>query len=636
MYSKEQKDLFFQNTSSLKNTSLYKKLTTTISNNFRILPNGERDLFSLNFINIHNKLSIYQDAKKELEEKLKLFQTQYLFYPVLYFYGFGNGILYKILLKNTYLKHLIVFEDDISLLYEIFHLIDFREELRNNKLIILQSDVLSKDLENIFTTSPFFNFLRVYSLHLHSIYYEIFQDKIIKLNNKIAQIIKTTILYQGNDIEDALQGFAQFIFNSPKMILNPSLDSLYQIRKKKSKAAIIVSTGPSLDKQLLVLKEYQNKATIFCADSAYSILAKYDIKPDYVLMSERTEKTADLFKNSYKNIDEGIIFVLLALAHPKAIKYLEDSKRNYILIPYPSLFVKKCMLEDFGNFPSGSTVALNALKLAYTLEHKNIIFIGQDLAYSQDGTSHSKDYMYGSNYESSIKQESALAYGGKGEVKTHCMWNAFRLSIENFIYKNTKNCKFYNATEGGARIEGAIEKPFLECCLNLLNDNDKKFTQPKILDTDKQNELLLNIDENLYELYIDCDKFLKELNECLKDTEEDSKKIFDKNIINKVVIQEIIKKLDSLKLKIDYYSKSVLYEFIRSFLMQFEFNLARIYVLNPKNEQEWLDKNLTWIKDHIFLMQVLIANIKLVKQGIKENIAPLKQILLSRNLKSLF
>ncbi|MBK1994103.1 hypothetical protein FSE90_07540, partial [Campylobacter novaezeelandiae] len=56
---------------------------------------GGGDLFSLNLINIHNKLSIYQNAKKELEEKLKLFQTQYLFYPVLYFYGFGNGILYK-------------------------------------------------------------------------------------------------------------------------------------------------------------------------------------------------------------------------------------------------------------------------------------------------------------------------------------------------------------------------------------------------------------------------------------------------------------------------------------------------------------------------------------------------------------
>ncbi|WP_442778888.1 motility associated factor glycosyltransferase family protein [Campylobacter sp. TTU-622] len=587
-------------------------------------------------MNTCNKLQIYQDAKKELEEKLKLFQTKYLFYPVLYFYGFGNGILYKVLLKNIHLKHIVVFEDDISLLYEIFHLIDFSEELKNNKLIVLRSDILTKDLENIFTTPPFFNFLRVYSLHLHSAYYESFQNDIIKLNQRISQIIKSTILYQGNDIEDTLQGFTQFIFNSPKMILNPSLSFLYEIRKEKSKTAIIVSTGPSLDKQLPLLKEYQNKATIFCADSAYSILAKYDIKPDYILMSERTEKTAELFKNSYESIDKDIIFVLLALVHPKAIKYLESSKRNYILIPYPSLFTKQCILEDFGNFPSGSTVALNALKLAYTLEHKNIIFIGQDLAYSQDGTSHSKDYMYGSNYESNIKQENTLAYGGKGEVKTHCMWNAFRLSIENFIHKNIKNCNFYNATEGGARIEGAIEKPFLECCVSLLNDDDKKFKQLKKLDIDKQNRLLLDIDKNIYKLYLDCDEFLKELNECLKNLEQDSKRILNKDFIDKMIIQEAIKKIDCFKLRIDDYTKSVLYEFIRPFLMQFEFNLARIYVLNPKNEQEWLDKNLTWIKDHIFLIQVLIANIKLVKKGIKKNIAPLKQTLLLRNLKSLF
>ncbi|MBK1971605.1 motility associated factor glycosyltransferase family protein [Campylobacter sp. TTU_617] len=540
------------------------------------------------------------------------------------------------MLKNIHLKHIVVFEDDISLLYEIFHLIDFSEELKNNKLIVLRSDILTKDLENIFTTPPFFNFLRVYSLHLHSTYYESFQNDIIKLNQRISQIIKSTILYQGNDIEDTLQGFTQFIFNSPKMILNPSLSFLYEIRKEKSKTAIIVSTGPSLDKQLPLLKEYQNKATIFCADSAYSILAKYDIKPDYVLMSERTEKTAELFKNSYESIDKDIIFVLLALVHPKAIKYLESSKRNYILIPYPSLFTKQCMLEDFGNFPSGSTVALNALKLAYTLEHKNIIFIGQDLAYSQDGTSHSKDYMYGSNYESNIKQENTLAYGGKGEVKTHCMWNAFRLSIENFIHKNIKNCNFYNATEGGARIEGAIEKPFLECCVSLLNDDDKKFKQLKKLDIDKQNRLLLDIDKNIYKLYLDCDEFLKELDECLKNLEQDSKRILNKDFIDKMIIQEAIKKIDCFKLRIDDYTKSVLYEFIRPFLMQFEFNLARIYVLNPKNEQEWLDKNLTWIKDHIFLIQVLIANIKLVKKGIKENIAPLKQTLLLRNLKSLF
>ncbi|EFO9214221.1 motility associated factor glycosyltransferase family protein [Campylobacter lari] len=35
---------------------------------------------------------------------------------------------------------------------------------------------------------------------------------------------------------------------------------------------------------------------MFCVDSAYSILAKNDIKPDFVLMSERTKVTSELLK----------------------------------------------------------------------------------------------------------------------------------------------------------------------------------------------------------------------------------------------------------------------------------------------------------------------------------------------------
>ncbi|EAK5847807.1 DUF115 domain-containing protein [Campylobacter lari] len=73
---------------------------------------------------------------------------------------------------------------------------------------------------------------------------------------------------------------------------------------------------------------------------------------------------------------------------------------------------------------------------------------------------------------------------------------------------------------------------------------------------------------------------------------------------------------------------------MRPFLQQFEFNLARIYVLNPKNEEEWLGKNITWIKDHVFLFEVLIVNIKLLKEEIKNNINPLKEELAKRNLKA--
>ncbi|TXE78493.1 motility associated factor glycosyltransferase family protein, partial [Campylobacter peloridis] len=238
-------------------------------------------------------------------------------------------------------------------------------------------------------------------------------------------------------MQDSIIGIAQFIHNLPKMILNAPLKNLWLEQNNKSKSAIIVSTGPSLSKQLPLLKKYQNYFSIFCVDSAYSILAKEDIKPDYVLMSERAEITANLLKQDYKNIDKDIIFILLALAHPSAIKYLENSNRKYILVPYPTKLIANLNFDDFGVSPSGNTVALNALELACELNHKNIIFIGQDLAYAKDGSSHPKNYIYGANYETNEIKEFTLSYGGKGEVLTHSTWNMFKITIQNFINNKT-------------------------------------------------------------------------------------------------------------------------------------------------------------------------------------------------------
>ena len=97
-------------------------------------------------------------------------------------------------------------------------------------------------------------------------------------------MFKNAIIAQGNDPLDALQGIEQFVYNLPEMITHSTYKELLLKRKGASETAIIVSTGPSLTKQLPLLKEYASKATIFCADSSYPILAKWGIKPDYIFM----------------------------------------------------------------------------------------------------------------------------------------------------------------------------------------------------------------------------------------------------------------------------------------------------------------------------------------------------------------
>ncbi|MCR6570704.1 motility associated factor glycosyltransferase family protein [Campylobacter insulaenigrae] len=545
--------------------------------------------------------------------------------------------MYKCLLKNQNLKHIVVFEDDLELLQIALSNFDFSQELKEQKIIILNSDIDSSDLMILFQKFPFFNFLRVYDMHLHSDYYSDVQTKILKLNDKISQCIKTIILYQGDDIGDTIQGIAQFTYNMSKMITGLTLQSLLQNRNKKSKSAIIVSTGPSLTKQLPLLKRYQDNFSIFCVDSSYSILAKNEIKPDYVLMSERTNFSADLLKQNYENIDKNIIFILLSLAYPSAIVYLENTQRSYVLVPYTTKFIDNLNLDSFGNLSAGSTVALNALHLACELSHENIIFIGQDLAYSGSGKTHAEGYYY-ENEELNDVKEKTEAYGGESKtILTNRTWNMFRLTIQNYI-ASKEGFKFYNATEGGAHIEGTIEKPFKECCEEFLDKKiTKPFEKPVSLDKNMQNDLLIQSYNEIKNNIKFSKGFIEEFQLHLDNLKQYNQKIYQISLFEekKKMIMQTMQFLDTSKIKLDEYCKSFLYEFIRPFLQQFEFNLARIYVINPRNNDEWLNKNLTWIKDHIFLFEVLIQNIKFANEEILKNIIPLEEEIVKRNLKDI-
>ncbi|EAI8789131.1 motility associated factor glycosyltransferase family protein, partial [Campylobacter jejuni] len=315
----------------------------------------------------------------------------------------------------------------------------------------------------------------------------------------------------GNDPLDALQGIEQFVYNLPQMITHPSYKELLSKRKNLSDTAIIVSTGPSLTKQLPLLKKYASKATIFCADSSYPILAKHGIKPDYVCMLERTELTAEFFNHDFGEFDKDIVFICAGVVHPKAIEYLKG--RNLVITQKVLAFPYYINLKDFSYAAVGLSVAHTLSYLATYLSHKNIIFIGQDLAYAENGNSHPDDYQNSANYESQMYEHILTeAYGGNGKVETHSIWLLFKNWFENEMIPNTRKMGIttYNCTEGGARIEGTIEKPFLWACENLLDkDLNKPFEKLEPLSLNKQNEFLLKAYYKVYQSIKHCRDFSK-------------------------------------------------------------------------------------------------------------------------------
>ncbi len=638
-FTHTQKELFNKNIEALGNILLKESLKEIKSSKFELILG--KDNLDINLKDTSDNTFLYENVIDEFNSMLNTYNDKYLLYPVLYFYGFGNGILFKALLQNKNHQHIVVFEKDIEIIWVMFHVLDFSSELQSAKLMILQTSSLDIEFfSNFCSSKPFFQFSRIYFLELMSHYYERFHEDILGLNKKLAENFKNSIVSYGNDPLDALQGIEQFVYNLPQMITHPSYKELLSKRKNISDTAIIVSTGPSLTKQLPLLKKYASKATIFCADSSYPILAKHGIKPDYVCMLERDEIVAECFNNDFGEFDKDIVFIVKSVTHPHTIKYLQKNNRAFILVSTYASFIQYLKLDYFGYFNMGFSVAHMNFLLTIHLKYKNIILIGQDLAYAKDGQTHSQGFIHANlhngDYERDLDKFSTTAYGGNGKVQSSEIWTLFRHNFEKDIVNIKMNYHIttYNCTEGGARIEGTIEKPFLWACENLLHkDLNKPFEKLEPLSLNKQNEFLLKAYYKVYQSIKHCrdfnDNFIK-----VYDKIKNSFMSLQNSQKNEIFIQEIIQDIDKTKTQIDelYNTQKDLIQILGPLLTQFELNLARIYVLNPKTKEDAFNKSILWIKEHLEFMELVYGHIKAQENALIKNILPLEEKLKERKL----
>ncbi|ENL6343334.1 motility associated factor glycosyltransferase family protein, partial [Campylobacter coli] len=355
------------------------------------------------------------------------------------------------------------------------------------------------------------------------------------------------------------------------------------------------------------------------------------IKPDYVLSLERIPLTSEFFNHDFGEFDKDIVFVCAGVVHPKTIEYLKN--KTFIITQKVLAFPYYINLKNFCYAAVGFSVAHTLSYLATHLSHKNIIFIGQDLAYAENGNSHPDDYQNSANYESQMYEHIlTIAYGGNGKVETHSIWLLFKNWFENEMIPNTRKMGIttYNCTEGGARIEGTIEKPFLWACENLLDkDLNKPFEKLEPLSLNKQNEFLLKAYYKVYQSIKHCRDFSKILSNDFENIQSVYLSLNEKEEYLNLAIE----KIDEFKNKLeDIKQMQDLYEILSPLLIQFELNLARIYVLNPKTKEDAFNKSILWIKEHLEFMELVYGHIKAQENALIKNILPLEEKLKERKL----
>ncbi|EHC2993850.1 motility associated factor glycosyltransferase family protein, partial [Campylobacter coli] len=463
--------------------------------------------------NIDENLNIYDKTHnvfmyENLEEEINFFYQSILEkthrYPFACIYGIGNALLIKNLSKHY--KHLFVFESEIELFILALSTIDLSEELCSGKiyLIDIKEERVDIQLLILFDMKDMFEYLSLYEMFVNNVYYKKFYEDIWhKADELCEKNIKIVIRNLGLNLTISFQCYSHLLQNIPSMLGSIPFQRILSERKNKFDNAIVVSAGPSLTKQLPLLKAYQDKAVVFCADGALSMLEKEGVVPDYVLNIDFEDLPLRFFKNKQNKLSLNI---LSCATHPSLVHFLDN--KSVILRDDP--LYQSFNLNDFGYIDTGTHVSHFSYTLALALGFKNIILIGQDLAFDEKGNSHSKGFDFGEKFEEEHKKYKlkTQAYGGKGEVLTHITWNDYRVKLEYLFACNDQKAKFYNATEGGARINFTEELSFKECCEKLLTKEKPKFELPKSLTKNRSDKLLVKFKEKIQKDQENAKRFL--------------------------------------------------------------------------------------------------------------------------------
>ncbi|EAK7563171.1 motility associated factor glycosyltransferase family protein, partial [Campylobacter jejuni] len=463
--------------------------------------------------NIDENLNIYDKTHnvfmyENLEEELNFFYQSILEkthrYPFICIYGIGNALLIKNLAKHY--KHLFVFESEIELFILALSTIDLSEELCSGKIYLVDIEEERVDIQLLilFDMKDMFEYLSLYEMFVNNVYYKKFYEDIWhKADELCKKNIEVIVRNLNSSLHIAFECYSHLLQNIPSMLESIPFQRILSERKNKFENAIVVSAGPSLAKQLPLLKAYQDKAVIFCADGALSMLEKEDIVPDYVLNIDFEDLPLRFFQNKENKTS---LNMLSCATHPSLVCCLDN--KSVVLREDP--LYQRFNLNDFGYIDTGTHVSHFSYTLALALGFKNIIMIGQDLAFDEEGNSHSKGFALGERIDHTLNLPvlQVPAYAGKGEVLTHIAWNDYRIKLEYLFACNDQKAKFYNATEGGARINFTEELSFKECCEKLLTKEKPKFELPKSLTKNRSDKLLVKFKEKIQKDQENAKRFL--------------------------------------------------------------------------------------------------------------------------------
>lgn len=427
---------------------------------YGVARNGEPCLYmqrNETIYRLNSEVNPSYEAKKWVEQ-----YDENHYQSVIELFGLGTGVFAREIVEKYSKETLIfIYEPSKKVLLHTLSYCDLSDILGRENVFLMTGEeelsIYSKRLKAVLGWQSIGFQLRIVTPEYNQIFLEEYKQflEIIQEASMYARIQMNTEVRFGKSIPQNTIANLAYV-EGAKVLKGIPEDVVTQI------PAILVAAGPSLDKNMHVLKEAKGKAIIIAVDRAVNSLLENGIIPDFTATIDPEKSIAN-----YENpISEEIPLLCFLEANTKI---LEKHKGKKIFMHQASGVAK--VFERFGHqdnvITAGGSVATATFTSLLQLGIKTIIMVGQDLAIYGEQT-HANAAMKGNKIYRTEEADRIKVRGNNGgEVETREDLYQYLKWYGDVITSKTE-ITVVNATEGGAYIEGTkvatLEEAIKEYC----------------------------------------------------------------------------------------------------------------------------------------------------------------------------
>lgn len=545
-----------------------------------------------------------QDPLKEAQKQFNALNLKNI--DVLYVFGVGLGYLYEVAkawLHEKQNRFIVFLENDLEVIYHFLQTRQGTELLFDKQAWLTYSDPQGKEIDSIAG-----NFLLKNSAFISlGFYNEVQRAEAIALKSKLdfSLHLKTGISAEYSTYGQRFyDNYYRNLFKLPDAYLGNELFGKFQ-----GIPAIICGAGPSLAKQLPLLKNLKDNALIFAGGTAMNALNTGGVLPHFgVGIDPNPAQFTRLIMNQafetpyfYRN---RMLYRALNSVHGPRLYIIGSS--GYQISEF---FEEKFGMQ--GIFVSeGFNVVNFSLSIAHAMGCNPIIFVGLDLAYTNslsycpgiiNHPLHDRRQHFGTK-TADEELLNKVDYQGNPTL-TLWKWISESAWFANFA-RNNPQTLFYNATEGGLGFAGILNISLEACAKSLLSKQIDM--SAKVHGEIQQATFPAAITESL------VTQSMTELLESLKRCQEKCKLIG-------VNIEASASAIEELNNEIAF--KSILQDFYHGYSEIFQRDFQRLKVDHELlNEAEALaQKNSLESGRYLFLSDVAIANMGIITSILAAN-----------------